>query len=175
MKQAQTTLSELGTAAAAAFFSQLGRQILKVCVSFLRLWNIHCSAQEVVIFQFISAVSDSCRHHKVSWVQGEMEVWDVENSSKCCRAFVAFTPFSFSFFLSHRNMQHTAWLSLFTEGPGCKNNINNNCKPKMENLYYIRAEKESFNISANSWGMKCTAASAMFPLCKQRIIQLSVA
>ena len=132
MKQAQTTLSELGTAAA-AFFSQLGRQILKVCVSFLRLWNIYCSAQEVVIFQFISTVSDSCRHHKVSWVQGEMEVWDVENSSKCCRAFVAFTPFSSFFFLSHRNMQHTA--------SGCKNNINNNCKPKMENLYYIKGRE----------------------------------
>lgn len=48
--------------------SQLGRQILKVCVSFLSLWNIHCSAQEVAI-QIINAVSDSCRHHKVSWVQ----------------------------------------------------------------------------------------------------------
>lgn len=49
--------------------SQLGRQILKVCASFLRLWNVHCSAQEVAI-QIIYA--DSCRHHKVSWVQDHM-------------------------------------------------------------------------------------------------------
>lgn len=76
---------------------QLGRQILKVCVSFLSLWNIPCSAQEVAI-QFIYAVSDSCRHHKVSSVQDHMMevresggmngIYHSWNSSKCCHFII---------------------------------------------------------------------------------------
>jgi len=69
--------------------SQLGRQTLNVCVSFLRLWNAHCRAQEVAI-QIIYA--DSCRPHKVGkhriiwWRWGESGGMDANyhcwNSSK---------------------------------------------------------------------------------------------
>lgn len=87
MKQAQTTLSEPGTTAASPSW---GDRYSK-CVSFLRLWNIHRSAQEVAIHR-LSALCSAAGTTRLAEYRIKWWGWGSHLCifSKCCRAFAAF-------------------------------------------------------------------------------------
>ena len=145
-----------------------------VCVSFLRLWNIHCSAQEVAI-QIIYAVSNSCRHHKVSWVQDHMMekresggtdgICHGWKNSKCCTQLsVPRLPFKLASIIEWQQPgQLLSFLSQW-ELKRCKNGI----------LYNPRGDKVLFNSTAHCLrnARQREKHSTTPALSKQRIIQL---